>query len=237
MYFFRKALCISSLAVAAYASAVPRELIPRTPLLQLVNLRIEGSTETFYEAPIISGPHNVTTASGGTHPCNGLNLNANPTPGNTPTDALDAASKLAGFTFDGTFDTEFDDFFITRIATDTETATEFWGLLVNFQFTPVGGCQFETNTGDEVLWAFNAFNLEHFLKVTPGDGVVKRGGSITVTVTDGSTGEVIEGAVIDGVTTNASGEATLTFPHVGIFSYKATLPGSLRSNALRVVVA
>ena len=94
-----------------------------------MNLRVEGLTDTAYEGPINSGPRNITTASGGTHLCDGTNNGANPQPGNTPTDALDAAAKLAGFTYDGTFDPEFDDFFITTINGDTETATEFWGIL------------------------------------------------------------------------------------------------------------
>lgn len=88
-----------------------------------------------------------------------------------------------------------------------------------------------------VMWIFNAFNFEYFLKVTPAELVVTKGSSYTVTVTDGMTGKLIQGAVIDGVTTDASGRATLTFPKVGVFEYKATLPGSARSNALYVAVA
>jgi len=246
------AVCLIGLLIAGIVNSLPNpssdlsDVVPRTfeafearsefTIEQLVNLRIEGENSTFYEAPIISGPRTITTASGGTHLCDGTNLMANPEPGNTPTDALDAASKLAGFTYDGTFDTEFDDFFITRISTSTETSTMFWGLLVNFQFTPVGGCQFETKTGDHVLWAFDAFNKVYFLKVEPEAAVVKVGGSLTVTVTDGMTGVVVPGAEIDGVATNAAGMATLKFAKVGVFQFKATRSDSLRSNALIVAV-
>ena len=202
-----------------------------------MNLRIEGETKTIYEAPIFSGPRNITTASGGTHLCDGTNDGANPTPSNTCTDALDAASKLAKFQYDGTYDTEFMDYFITSIGPSTETATMFWGLLLNYQFTPVGGCQQEVKPGDHVLWAFDAFNKVYFLKVTPSSIVVKKGGSKKVTVTDGTTGVPVSGAVIDGVTTGADGTATLTFPKKGVFEYKATRADSLRSNALYVAVA
>lgn len=202
----------------------------------LVNLRIEGPDKTIYEAPIFSGPRKITTASGGTHHCDGTNDGANPTPGNTPTDALDAASKFAKFPFDGTFTDTFDDFFITSIGTSTQTATQFWGLLVNYQFTPVGGCQFEVKPGDDVLWAFDAFNKVSFLKVTPSEITTKKGQTQTVTVTDGSTGAPAQGALIDGVTTDANGKATLTFPKRGVFEYKATRTDSLRSNALLVAV-
>jgi len=112
----------------------------------------------------------------------------------------------------------------------------FWGLLVNYQFTPVGGCQFETKPGDHVLWAFDAFNKVYFLKVEPEAAVVKVGKSLTVTVTDGMTGVVVPGATIDGVVTNAAGMATLTFKKVGVFELKATRSDSLRSNALIVAV-
>jgi plastocyanin len=202
----------------------------------VVNLRIEGLTNTIYEGPIFSGPRNITTASGGTHPCDGTNNGANPTPGNTPTGALDAASKFAKFPFDGTYSAAFNDFFITSIGTSTQTATQFWGLLVNFQFTPVGGCQAKVNPGDSVLWAFDAFNQNAFLKVEPKQITAKKGQTKTVTVTDGSTGAPASGAVIDGVTTDAGGKATLTFPKRGIFTYKATRSDALRSNALVVVV-
>lgn len=88
-----------------------------------------------------------------------------------------------------------------------------------------------------VQWIFNAFDFEYFLKVMPVELVVTHGSSHTVTVTDGMTGKLIEGAVIDGVTTNAEGLATLTFPKAGMLEYKATLLGSARSDALYVAVA
>ena len=112
----------------------------------------------------------------------------------------------------------------------------FWGLLLNYQFTPVGGCQQEVKAGDNVLWAFDAFNKVYFLKVTPNKLIVKKGSTHTVTVTDGTSGVPVPNAVIDGVTTDASGEAALTFPKKGVFEYKATRADSLRSNALYVVV-
>lgn len=91
--------------------------------------------------------------------------------------------------------------------------------------------------GDNVLWAFDAFSKTYFLKVTPDVLAVKKGSSRTITVTDASTGVAVEGAVISGVTTDRDGKASLTFPKSGVFKFKATRDDSLRSNALRVVVA
>ena len=76
-----------------------------------------GETPTCYEAPITSGPRNITLAntSGGEAPegvpCNGLNHGANPDAETIP---LDAAAKLRGFTYDGYCDTENEDSDIMR---------------------------------------------------------------------------------------------------------------------------
>ena len=68
-----------------------------------VNLRVEGSTKTIFEGTIVTSGHNVTTALGGNHHCDGTNNGENPLPGPTCTSALDDASKAPSnlFTFDG----------------------------------------------------------------------------------------------------------------------------------------
>lgn len=129
----------------------------------------------------------------------------------------------------------FDDFFITSIGGDTETATQFWGLLLNFQFTPVGGCQQEVKTGDDVLWAFDAFNKVHFLKLT-GPLTAVRNQPVTVTVTDGTDGTPVSGALVDQQLTNANGQAVLTFSSRGTVELKATKDDSIRSNRLDIIV-
>ena len=87
-----------------------------------------------------------------------------------------------------------------------------------------------------MLWAFDAFNKKYFLKVTPSALAVTKGSQRTVKVTDGSTGVPIEGAVIDGVTTDANGDAKLTFREIGVFKFKAERSDAIRSNALVVAV-
>jgi hypothetical protein len=131
-------------------------------------LRIEGndSEGTIFEGCIVSGPRDITTPSGGTHLCDGTNGGTNASPGTTPTTELDAAAVLTGFTYDGTYSTQFQDYFITKIGQSDQTSTQFWGLLRNEQFTPVGGCQQEVVQTDRTLWAFDAFNKNYFLKVS-----------------------------------------------------------------------
>ena len=139
-----------------------------------------------------------------------------------------------------TFFTGFDDILITRIARSAQTDTEFWGILLNFEFTPVGGCQQEVAFGDHVLWAFDAFNAAHFLSLA-GPGAAAPGRPVMFTVTDGATGDAIANATLVSpgahtVVTDAQGKAKLTFTSKGTHSVKASRPDSIRSNAVKVVV-
>ncbi|KAF8172977.1 hypothetical protein K438DRAFT_1728644 [Mycena galopus ATCC 62051] len=222
-------ICLSALFPHA-ALGIPAKNHP-TP----VNLRIEGANRTIFEGTIVTMGHNVTTVSGGTHHCDGTNNNTNPFPGPTCTSALDDASRARRFQWDGTFSTEFDDFFITSIGKSTETATQFWGLLLNFRFTPVGGCQQEVNVGDHILWAFDAFNAQHFLKLS-GPSQAKHGVATEFIVTDGMTGKPVEGATVDRETSDIRGVVRIRFENKGVESLKATKNGSIRSNRVGVDV-
>lgn len=203
----------------------------------LVTVRVEGATRTIFEGPILVEGRTITTESGGTHKCNGTNDGAYPKSVPVPTAALADAAVLGRFTFNAEWYPEFEDYFVTRIAETTETSTEFWGTLVNYELIPVGGCEFALHNGDEVLFAFNAFDADHFLKLT-GPLLSVAGHPITVKVTDGSTGEPIAGALVGpvngtpGAETNTKGEATITFKRPGLESLKASKPGSIRSNGL-----
>ena len=199
-----------------------------------VNVRVEGPTGTIFEGNVTTSAHDVTSATGGTHTCDGTNNNANPTPGPTALTALDDAAKQAGFTWDGPWVSAFQDYTVATIAGVSQTATQFWGLLDNYQFTPVSGCQSQVHNGDQVLWAFDAFNQQHFLKLT-GPSEVVAGHPFTVTVTDGATGVAVPGASVNGVLTDANGNATLEL-NPGTVTLKAELSGSLRSNALTIQV-
>ncbi|KAF8992283.1 hypothetical protein BDQ17DRAFT_1312996 [Cyathus striatus] len=228
----------SALAILFYflISTVHSVVLPPN-IGTVVNLRIEGVTRTIFEGIVFTRGHNVTTASGGTHHCDGTNNNASPLPGPTMTSALDDAARIHKFDWDGTFFTEFDDFFITSIDGDTQTDTQFWGILLNFQFTPVGGCQQEVKTLDNALFAFDAFSKVHFLKLT-GPNIAKVGKPVTLTVTDGLNNNApVAGATVEGETTDANGQVTVIFTSAGVIQAKAEKDDSIRSNALVVVVA
>src|SRR5919199_782522 len=112
------AALVASAAFAAPALAVPAA----------VTLRVEGPTTTTFEGSVTTDGHDVTTASGGTHHCDGTNGGVNPTPGPSATAALDDGAKLGGFTWDGTYSSGFDDYLISRIGPDSQTASQFWAL-------------------------------------------------------------------------------------------------------------
>jgi regulator of RNase E activity RraB len=142
-----------------------------------VNVRIEGKSRTLFEGPILTEGHNVRAASDAGAPaagrrCNGLNNGQHPTAGPTPTAAAVDAMALIGEGFDGRWYAEpFEDYFIKRWGPDgqDEGAGEFWGVVVNNVFTDVGGCQYQLDAGDEVLWVYNAFQSRPRLALYPAD--------------------------------------------------------------------
>ncbi|HEX3174747.1 MAG TPA: DUF4430 domain-containing protein [Solirubrobacterales bacterium] len=135
-----------------------------------VNVRIEGREETLFEGPILTAGHAVEASSDSApHGCDGLNNGANPLPGPTPTAASVDAMSILGEDFDGQWYPGFDDYFIERWGPDgqDEAKGEYWGLLVNNVFTDVGGCQYELDGGDEILWVYDAFKTRPLLALFP----------------------------------------------------------------------
>ena len=228
-----------------------------------VNLRIEANSSTLYEGLITSGPRNITAAQGNllTYYCDGRTPNAPSLPPiNTPTAALDQASKQRGFNYVADFFEEsFYDFAISTIGTSTdyyvkETSgyfTQEWVNLVNYQETTnafgydwgLGGCHERLAPGDDVLWAFtplqpdsSAIHDTPFLKLTPAAVTVKKGKGFKVTVIDGKGGSQIQGASVSGVKTDLKGTATLSFSKPGSYQFKAHKTGTVRSNMISVTV-
>jgi hypothetical protein len=222
-----------------------------------VKLRVEGSTKTLFEGEVTTQGETFETASSKSpHPCNYAengNTKGSPnggTPSGTPTTALRDAAMADGLAFNAEWSTEFGDFLVTQVGSDVDEEKEpydSWGYAVNDTTAPVGGCQIALAPGNEVLWAYNYFNLHHLLSIT-GPASVDAGKSFSVHVVDGQTGQPISGAAIGemtaGVTTtipgspttDANGNATITLAHAGSVTLKATQLESVRSNGLVVCV-
>jgi len=198
-----------------------------------VTVRAEGASTTILEVPVTSDGHDVTTPSGGTHPCDGTNAGAYPSPVPTPTAALDDAARANSVGWDADWFASFSDFIVTRVASESATSSQFWGLIVNGKFSNSGGCQVKLNQGDEVLYAFDAFSKSAVLRLA-GPGTATVGQPVNVTVTDTQSGSPAANASVHGSTTGGDGVATVTFGEEGIYRLKAERPDAIRSNALVV---
>ncbi|CAF3421856.1 unnamed protein product [Rotaria socialis] len=202
-----------------------------------VKIRIEGKSNTIFESNFhFTRGHNITVESGDSaHHCDGKNLNSHPTAGSTVTSALDDASKCGRFTWDGTFSTIYDDFFITRIGSDAQTATQFWGILANYNYTKTGGCETRVQQNDEVLFAFDAFSKKYFLKLTV-PLTARRGCNAIFRVTDGATDAPISGAKVGKYVSDSNGNVKVAFTSGGRHKLKAEHKDYIRSNAIYVRV-
>jgi hypothetical protein len=219
-----------AVALAVFAIAAPAAAADPVS----VNLRVEGQSQTIFDGPVTTDGHQITTQSGGTHPCDGTNNGAHPSPVPTPTAALDDGARLNSFTWDADWFPSFNDFIVKRVAGESATASQFWGVGVNFALSQSGGCQTQVRQGDEVLWIFDAFNKTHFLKLA-GPGAATTGAPVTVTVTDGS-GTPLAGAAVGGAQTGSDGKATLSFAEAGVYRLKADRADSVRSNSHSICV-
>jgi hypothetical protein len=201
-----------------------------------VNLRVEGASRTIFDGPVTTDGHTITTASSmGPQPCDGTNAGAFPSPVPTATAALDDGARLNGFTWDADWFSSFSDFSVKDVAGDAANTTQFWGLVVNSQFSQTGGCTTKVNNGDEVLWVFDAFNKIHVLKLS-APASATTGAPVAVQVVDGQNGTPVAGATVNGQTTAADGKATLSFANAGVYKLKADKADSVRSNSISLCV-
>jgi hypothetical protein len=161
---------IATTTVAFFSLAL---LVTAAPAAQTqVNVRIEGRAETLFEGPVLVESDGVRASSDTqSRSCNGINSldPENVVPAPTPTAATADALGLIGETFDGQWYPGFNDYFITRWGPDAQSPGEaaYWGILVNDTFTSVGGCQYQLDGGDEVLWTYDAFKGRPNLALFP----------------------------------------------------------------------
>lgn len=145
-------LALTSAPVVAEAQGVPDTNAPVK-----VTLTVQGPDGLLYKGKIRTKGHDVTTVTGGTHRCDGTNGGANPSAVPTPTAALDDAARKRHFTWDGTWYASFDDYSVDTIKNVDGGGVAYWNISVNGTSTPVGGCQFKLNAGDQVAFTWTAF--------------------------------------------------------------------------------
>ncbi|MFD7082316.1 DUF4430 domain-containing protein [Streptomyces sp. NPDC059918] len=148
------ALGLALATAPAVAEAAPK---PNTNAAVKVSLTVQGPNGLLFKGKIKSKGHDVTTTTGGTHKCDGTNGGANPSKVPTPTAALDDAARLNYFSWDGTWYASFDDFSVDTIKDVSGGGSAYWSIAVNGTPTPVGGCQFKLNAGDQVSFTWTSF--------------------------------------------------------------------------------
>lgn len=153
---------LSALLLAAVAEAAPTQ----------VKVRVEGKTRTLFEGPILADVHRVkATGDSRWRRCDGVSaaVPQNKVPGVVPTSVTSDAMRIIGESFGAQWSNQIEDYLLERWGPDTEdeAAAEYWGVLVNNVFTSVGGCQYQLDGGDEVLWVYDAFEGRPRLALYP----------------------------------------------------------------------
>jgi hypothetical protein len=226
---------IRSLVVAALLALLLGGAADAAPVT--VQLRVEGSAGTLFEGPVTTDGHAIDKGDG-PHPCDGTTRTVPPLnsgPGPTMISALDDASRQAGFSWSAQW-FSFGDFLVTQIGPDAGTDTAFWGTVLNYQPTPVGGCGQQVAQGDEALFALGNIFSQSLLRLD-GPARARAGVSFDVSVTNGQTGAAVQGATVAGMQTGAEGRATVTSSSTGVLRLKAEAPAAIRSNAVNVCLS
>ena len=226
-----KKTTVGTLAVlTTMLASAPAHAAPAT-----VKLRVEGASKTIFEGKVRTNGEDVTGDETGPHKCDGTNGGASTTPGPTATGALAAASEDGAFAWSGSWSDDFEDFVVNEIGPDAATSTRFWGVAVNGQDLQVGGCQYQVETDDEVLWAYDLFAKKNILLLS-GARKTRVGRLYKVKVRDGRTNKPVGDARVGGERTNRRGIARMRFATRGVKRLKATRDDSVRSNQLRIRV-
>jgi hypothetical protein len=108
-------------------------------------------------------------------------------------------------------------------------------VFINGVATTAGGCQSLVKAGDEVLWAFDAFNKFGALRIA-APGATLPNVPIVATATNVATGAPVDGASVGSAITGADGAASIAFGEPGIYVLKADRPDLVRSRGVRVCV-
>jgi hypothetical protein len=227
---FTKVLLLACLCSLAFAS-LARAASPAT-----VTVRVEGLTETKLPATSVTTTATPVVKDGdAAHAC----------PGTSAIGALDLAT---GGNWSGPWNEEFHQYEIFSIEGElhefdsASTANYFWSLWVNDQESTVGACEAELQSGARVLFFASCFG-----STCPGEGLPLEieapatadvGEKVSVAVKRYSAsgqGTPTEGATVAGAaqsaTTNASGQASVSFAQAGEYTLRASAPESIRTEA------
>jgi hypothetical protein len=219
------------LALAATAALFA---VPATALAAPTTIteRVEGATTTLHDGSVTT---DAKVLNG--HACDGSSSKPPQAPGATALSGLDDA----GVSWTGTWsdDPTFGgDFFVGSIGGESPAASNlFWGLFINGAASSAGGCQTLVHAGDEVLWAITDGSQPTLRLTGPTKAATGEAAPVRVEqVAWNGTLTPASGAQVGGQTTDAAGNATVTFNSAGNQPLKATQTGAIRSNSIAVCV-
>jgi hypothetical protein len=232
---------LAGLALAALVMLVPASVAAAAPVT--VTLRIEGPASTVFEGPVTTDvrPFQFTAgADTAPHRCDGTAANQGPSPSPVPTRgaAITAASLAAPFSTSGTFNAGLGSPSFDQVGGQPTTFDPATGsFLVEYKngvAASVGSCGDPIANGDDVLFAYGT-DTAPLLRLS-GPASASTGVPVGVRVIDQKSGAPVAGATVGGATTDAAGNASVTFGQAGAQRLKATKTGAIRSNALVVAV-
>jgi hypothetical protein len=208
-----------------------------------VDLRIEGPTRTLFEGPVTTDVRTFRfTGDATAHRCDGTAANHGtglapaPTRGGVVAEAAERAPfTIHGQWFDSLGSPSFSEIGGESVAYDSNT-NQYLVEYKNAKAASVGSCADPVAPGDAVLFAYS--DGDDPLLALTGPASAKPGETATVKVTDAPGGAAVAGATVGGRVTGADGTATVgPFTGRGEQDLKASKPGTVRSNRLRVCVS
>ncbi|MFM9163900.1 MAG: DUF4430 domain-containing protein [Solirubrobacterales bacterium] len=219
------------IGIAVACAAVVSMAVPGGSMAAVkVNLRVEGESRTLFERAVRANPEVLRSTLGenrGRYTCDVTGTGGPGRRAATPTSALAASGLKPGLNWYASFT----DFLVESVSGEAPEGSRYWSLFVNGKSSELGGCQVALRNGDSVVWAVTD-GSEPLLAF--GSSGSSRSARVTVVVTDSLTGAPVEAANVGGRSTDARGRLTLLRPARGTLRVKATKPGSIRSNTVRI---
>lgn len=160
-------------------------------------------------------------------------------PGASAQGALDVATHGHWV---GSWNTQFNEYFISSILGEKPTGSDFWEIFVNNKAAQVGACDLKLHAGEQLLFADESGKLNPSSLTAPRSAVagrsfrVKLVGYNAMGKSKPLAGVTITGTGVKTVKTDRQGLATITDDHRGVLVLRASPKGDVRTESVVHVV-